>query len=124
MPGDAEVTPLLDGFGTPTRSTATADPSTPHCVRRSGDTTNNLNGIRIACGCHLIRNSLKASRAAQDDSRGEGGRAAGLRFSGGLLAGKRALPDTNQQFLELRETLWAKLRGPLALNVAKYVVDF
>jgi len=31
------------------------------------DTTTNLNEISTARECHFIRNSLKASRAAQDD---------------------------------------------------------
>ena len=35
---------------------------TPH------DTTTNLNEISTGRECHFIRNSLKASRAAQDDS--------------------------------------------------------
>ena len=62
---------------------------------------------------------LLTAFVAQDDrSWGRG------RFSGGLLAGKRALPDAKQQFLELGETLGAKLCGPFTLNVAQYVVDF
>jgi len=34
-------------------------------MQAQGDTTKNLNGTRIACGCRFIRKSPKASRAAQ-----------------------------------------------------------
>jgi len=33
-------------------------------MQAQGDTTKNLNGTRIACGCRFIRKSPKASRAA------------------------------------------------------------
>ena len=54
---------------------------------------------------------------------GAGGRCWGGSSRRQVSADQRALPDSKEQFLELREVLGPKLSAPFALDVAENVMD-